>query len=107
MAAAEAVVENAQQISDAVAGFYGEAGGEQMMNLLAGHWGAVKVLTDTRMAQDEARATKAIADHKANAAPIARFLAGANPHLPEEEVHGLQPWQGAHHLAHIYPIPAA
>src|SRR3546814_9513518 len=36
-AAADAVVENARQISDAVAGFYGEAGGEQMMTLLAGH----------------------------------------------------------------------
>src|SRR3546814_1364243 len=59
-AAADAVVENARQISGAVAGFYGEAGGEQMMTLLAGHWGAVKALTDTRMAKDEAGATKAM-----------------------------------------------
>lgn len=36
--AADAVVANARQIS-AVAGFYGKAGGDRMMALLAGHWG--------------------------------------------------------------------
>src|SRR3546814_1782768 len=51
-AAADAVVENARQISGAVAGFYGEAGGEQMMTLLAGHWGAVKALTAQRKAKE-------------------------------------------------------
>lgn len=100
-AAADAVVENARQISGAVAGFYGEAGGEQMMTLLAGHWGAVKALTDTRMAKDEAGATKAMDDLKANAAAIARFLAGANPNLPEDTVYGLMLAHGAHHSAQI------
>src|SRR3546814_7996394 len=78
-AAADAVVENARQISDAVAGFHGEAGGEQMMTLLAGHWGAVKALTDTRMAKDEAGATKAKDDLKATAPGNARFPPGATP----------------------------
>ena len=41
-AAADAVVANAKQISEAVGSFYGKAGGDQMMTLLAGHWGAVK-----------------------------------------------------------------
>ena len=54
--AADAVVANAMQIADAVGGFYGKAGGDQMMTLLAGHWGAVKALTDTRMSGDEAGA---------------------------------------------------
>ena len=45
--AADAVVANAHQIADAVAGFYGKAGGDRMMELLGGHWGAVKALTDT------------------------------------------------------------
>lgn len=88
-AAADAVVENARQISGAVAGFYGEAGGDQMMTLLAGHWGAVKALTDTRMAKDEAGANKAMGDLTANAGAIAKFLAGANPNLPEDTVRGL------------------
>src|SRR3546814_13640757 len=72
-----------------------------MMTLLAGHWGAVKALTDTRMAKDEAGATKAMDDLKANAAAIARFLAGANPTLPEDTVYGLLLAHGAHHSAQI------
>src|SRR3546814_13367333 len=78
-----------------------DLGGEQMMTLLAGHWGAVKALTDTRMAKDEAGATKAMDDLKANAAAIARFLAGANPNLPEDTVYGLMLAHGAHHSAQI------
>src|SRR3982751_2617864 len=50
--AADAVVANARQISDAVAGFYGKAGGDRMMQLLAGHWGAVKAMTDAQARHD-------------------------------------------------------
>src|SRR5690606_34293476 len=76
-AAADAVVENARRIAAAVAGFYGEAGGERMMSLLAGHWGAVKALTAARADGDEAAATAAMNDLTANAGAIAVFLAGA------------------------------
>lgn len=100
-AAADAVVANAKDISDAVAGFYGKAGGEQMLTLLGGHWGAVKSLTDTRAAKDEAGATKAMADLTANASGIAKFLAGANPNLPEDTVRGLLLAHGAHHSSQI------
>ena len=99
--AADAVVANAKQIADAVGGFYGKAGGDQMMTLLAGHWGAVKALTDTRMSGDEAGATKAMADLTANAGEIAKFLSGANPNLPEDTVRGLLLAHGAHHSAQI------
>jgi hypothetical protein len=99
--AADAVVANAHQISDAVAGFYGKAGGDRMMELLGGHWGAVKALTDTRAAKDEAGATKAMADLTANAGEIAKFLAGANPNLPEDTVRGLLLAHGAHHSSQI------
>src|SRR3546814_14375681 len=78
-----------------------DLGGEQMMTLLAGHWGAVKALTDTRMAKDEAGVTKAMDDLKANAAAIARFLAGANPNLPEDTVYGLLLSHGAPHSAQV------
>src|SRR3546814_6495146 len=88
-AAADAVVEKARQISGAVAGFYGEAGGEQMMHLLAGHWGAVKALTDKCMAKDEAGSTKAMDELKANDAAHARFLGGAKRTLPEATGYGL------------------
>jgi hypothetical protein len=99
--AADAVVANAHQISDAVAGFYGKAGGDRMMELLGGHWGAVKALTDTRAAKDDAGATKAMSDLTANAGEIAKFLAGANPNLPEDTVRGLLLAHGAHHSSQI------
>src|SRR3546814_10531257 len=87
--------------SDVCSSDLGEAGGEQMMTLLAGHSGAVKALTDTRMAKDEAGATKAMDDLKANAVALARFLAGANPNLPEDAVYGLMLAHGAHRSAQI------
>ena len=105
-AAADAVVENAKQISAAVAGFYGQAGGDQMMTLLAGHWGAVKAMTDARIKGDDTAADKAIADLNANAAGIAKFLAGANPNLPEETVLGMMLAHGAHHVAQVKLILA-
>jgi hypothetical protein len=105
-AAADAVVENAKQISGAVAGFYGQAGGDQMLTLLGGHWGAVKAMTDARAKGDEAAATKAMTDLTANASEIAKFLAAANPNLPEDTVRGLLLAHGAHHSSQINLILA-
>ena len=100
-AAADAVVENAKQISGAVAGFYGDAGGDQMLTLLAGHWGAVKAMTDARADSDDAAGTKAMSDLTANGGEIAKFLAAANPNLPEDTVRGLMLAHGAHHSQQI------
>lgn len=104
--AADAVVANAKQISGAVAGFYGKAGGDRMMELLGGHWGAVKALYDARVAKNDAGADKAMADLTANAGDIAKFLAGANPNLPEDTVRGLMLAHGAHHSQQIQQIMA-
>lgn len=104
--AADAVVANAKQISGAVAGFYGQAGGDRMMELLGGHWGAVKALTDSRAAADSAAADQAMADLTGNAGEIAKFLAGANPNLPEDTVRGLMLAHGAHHSQQIQQIMA-
>ena len=52
--ASAAVVANAKQLAGAVAGFYGDAAGERMLQLLAGHWGAVQAMTDARFANDTA-----------------------------------------------------
>ena len=105
-AAANAVVDNAKQISGAVAGFYGDAAGEQMLTLLAGHWGAVKALTDARAEDDQAAGDKAMADLTANAGEIARFLAAANPNLPEDAVRGMLLAHGAHHAQQIQQVMA-
>jgi hypothetical protein len=104
--AADAVVANAKQISGAVAGFYGKAGGDRMMELLGGHWGAVKALTDARAKGDSAAADKATTDLNANAGEIAKFLSSANPNLPEDTVRGLMLAHGAHHSQQIEQIMA-
>ena len=104
--AADDVVANAKQISDAVAGFYGKPAGEQMLTLLAGHWGAVKKLTDARSNKDDAAANAAMTEMTANAGAIAKFLAGANPNLPEPDVRGLLVGHGAHHAQQIQQVMA-
>lgn len=104
--AADAVVANARQIADAVGSFYGDAAGKQMLTLLAGHWGAVKALTDARAAHDEAAASKAMTDLTGNAGDIARFLSGANPNLPEDTLRGLLLAHGAHHEQQIRQVMA-
>lgn len=87
--AAAAVVANAKQISNAVAGFYGQAAGKQFLNLLAGHWAGVKALTDAAHAHDASAEQKAMQDLANNGTRIAKFLAAANPNLPEQTVQGL------------------
>ena len=104
--AASDVVANAKQIADAVGSFYGDAAGKQMLTLLAGHWGAVKSLTDACAKHDDAAATAAMNGLTANAGEIARFLAGANPNWPEETLRGLLLAHGAHHNQQIRMIMA-
>lgn len=99
-----AVVANAKQISNAVGGFYGDAGGNRMFELLGGHWGAIKHLTDAAHAGDVAGKNAATGDLTANAKDIAKFLSGANPNLPENAVFGLLATHGAHHGAQIDQI---
>ncbi len=97
--AADAVVANAKKIADAVGSFYGDAAGKKMFELLAGHWGAVKALTDAQKANDTAGVNKAMSDMAANADAIAKFLSGANPNLPEGTVKGLLVAHAGHHQA--------
>ena len=104
--AADAVVANARQIADAVGSFYGKPAGDQMMTLLAGHWGAVKAMTDARAKNDTAAADTAMSNLTSNAGDIAKFLAGANPNLPEDTVRGLLLAHGAHHSQQINLIDA-
>jgi hypothetical protein len=86
--AADAVVANAKQIANAVAGFYGKDAGTGLLKLLAGHWGGVKALTDATVAGDKAGEQKAMADLASNATAIAKFLAGANPNWSEGTLDG-------------------
>lgn len=98
------VIANAKQISNAVAGFYGAPAGERMLTLLAGHWGAVKEMTDASAKHDTAANARAMERLVANAREIAEFLSGANPYLPKDAVFGLLASHGAHHSAQIGQI---
>ncbi|MFD0738901.1 hypothetical protein ACFQZQ_06360 [Lysobacter koreensis] len=104
--AAAGVVANAKALSAAVASFYGPAAGTRMLELLAGHWGGVKALTDAQRKADTAGVQQATAGLVANAGQIATFLAGANPHLPEDAVRGLLVAHGAHHAAQVQQLMA-
>ena len=103
-AEADAVVANAKQLADAVAGFYGKAAGERMLALLAGHWGAVRDMTDAGKRGDTEAGNAAMATLTKNAGEIAVFLSGANPNLPEDAVRGLLVAHGAHHAAQIAQV---
>ncbi|HET7329838.1 hypothetical protein [Dyella sp.] len=102
--AAGAVVANAKQIANAVGGFYGKAAGAQTLQLLAGHWGGVKALTDASAAGDTAGEQKAMADLNDNVTAIAKFFSGANPNLPQNAVQNLFATHVAHHAAQIKQI---
>jgi hypothetical protein len=102
--AADQVVANATAISGAIASFYGKPAGDQMLTLLAGHWGAVKAYSDATFAKD-AKAQQAASDTLiTNAKAIAAFLAKANPNLPEATLVGLLSAHGAHHIAQAQQI---
>lgn len=101
--AEQQVVANAKAISGAVAQFYGQAGGDQLLTLLAGHWGAVKAYSD---AADQAGRDKAVGELNSNAGEIAGFLSKANPHLKKDAVLGLLAAHGGHHVQQIDQLKA-
>lgn len=86
--AADAVVANAKQIANAVAGFYGQPAGDGLLKLLAGHWAGVKSLTDATKAGDKTGEQNAMNELAGNATEIAKFLAGANPNWTEGALQG-------------------
>jgi hypothetical protein len=99
--AADAVVANAKQIADAVAGFYGKPAGDGLLKLLAGHWGGVKALTDSTKAGDKAGEQKAMETLASNATAIAKFLAGANPNWTEASLQGALMMHGNDHKTQL------
>jgi hypothetical protein len=99
--AADAVVANAKDIANAVAGFYGEAGGQGILELLAGHWQGVQALTQAAKAGDAAKEEAIVKTLADNAGAIAKFLATANPNLPEDAVRGALVMHTVDHKAQL------
>lgn len=83
--AENAAVANAQQIADAVNGFY-DGAGPQTLELLGGHWGGVKNLTLASKAGNTNAERQAMDGLAQNALDISRFLAAANPNWTETDL---------------------
>ena len=104
--AADQVVANATRIASAIAPLYGQPAADQLLKLLAGHWGAVKHYSDATVAKDDGGRKAAVSELTGNAAAIAKFLASANPNLPEQDLVAMLGTHGAQHIAQIDQLAA-
>lgn len=104
-AAAEAeAVNNAKQIAAAMEPFYGAPASGAVLELLGGHYTAVKqylLATRARNAAAKDAARRAMTD---NAEQIAVFLSRANPNLPIDALRGMLLAHGGHHVQQIQQI---
>ena len=99
--AADQVVDNASKIANSLAPLYGQPAADQLLKLLAGHWGAVKHYSDATVGKDTKGKQAAVAELTSNAKAIAAFLASANPNLPEATLVNMLSAHGGHHIAQI------
>jgi hypothetical protein len=104
--AADQVVDNATKIANNIAPLYGQPAADQLLKLLAGHWGAVKHYSDATVAKDTKGKQTAVTDLTSNAKAIAAFLAKANPNLPENTLVAMLSAHGGHHVAQVDELAA-
>ena len=104
--AEQEVVSNAKALAATITPFYGQAASEKLLNLLAGHWGAVRDYNTATLEGSKPGQEKATASIISNAREIAVFLSGANPNLPEDAVFGLLSSHGGHHIQQINEVGA-
>lgn len=104
--AADQVVDNATRIANSIAPLYGQPAADQLLKLLAGHWGAVKHYSDASVAKDAKGKQAAVNELTSNAKAIAKFLATANPNLPEGTLVTMLAAHGGHHIAQIDQLAA-
>jgi hypothetical protein len=88
-AAATRLLRNQDDIGAAVAGFYGQAAGDALTDLLKQHIMIAVDLVGAAKSGDQAAFANHDARWTANAHDIARFLSGANPNWPEAGVFDL------------------
>ncbi|MEO7995610.1 MAG: glycosyltransferase [bacterium] len=83
-AATERLLENQEDIGDAIAGYYGRAAGDKLTDLLKDHILIAADVVTAAKANKAADLANAKARWQSNADDIAKFLADANPHWPQE-----------------------
>ncbi|MBF8758304.1 hypothetical protein [Pseudomonas guariconensis] len=104
--AATQVVSNATSIANSIAPLYGQPAADQLLKLLAGHWGAVKHYSDATVAKDKSAKQTAVNELSSNAKALSAFLAKANPYLPEQTLLSMLTAHGGHHLSQIDQLAA-
>lgn len=87
--AARRLLANQEDIGNAVAGIYGEEAGAGLTDLLKQHILIAVDLVDAAVKGDKERFASEDKRWDDNAAAIARFLSGANPFWPEQDVRDL------------------
>jgi hypothetical protein len=85
-ATASRLMENQDDIGDAIKPFYGEAAGDQLTALLKDHIGVAVQLLQAAKAGDDAAFEEARTTWYANADEVADLLAGANPRFWPRDV---------------------
>ena len=95
------VVSNATAIANSIAPLYGQPAADQLLKLLAGHWGAVKHYSDATVTHNNGGKQSATTELTDNAKAIAKFLSTANPNLPENTLVGMLSAHGGQHIAQI------
>jgi hypothetical protein len=85
-AAAGRLLKNQEDIGAAVAGFYGQAGGDRLTELLKQHIMIAVDLVAAAKSGDDAAFSRHDARWTSNIGDIARFLSGANPNWPEKDL---------------------
>lgn len=88
-AAAQALEANTAELEAAIADIYGEPAGQRFGDLWRAHIGYVVDYSRARLAGDIAAQERAIDGLDTYQSAFVSFLAGANPHLPEETLHHL------------------
>ena len=84
--AAGRLLKNQEDIGAAVAGFYGQAAGDQLTELLKEHIMIAVDLVEAAKSGDDDALSKHDGRWTTNSEAIAAFLAGANPNWPEKDV---------------------
>ncbi len=104
--AEDQVVQDAKDIANSIAPFYGKEASDKLFTLLAGHYGAIKDYMNAVFSNNKDAKAAAAEKINKNAEEIATCLSSANPNWPKETLLAALVAHGGHHMAQIDAINA-